>query len=136
MAKKQMLLNVTDYKRIRQLLKKNAVVAKAMKIGGNSITSFLVAAITHDDKSDTPEIRTKRIILEIAGDFSTDPATLQNALDLAKNLIYGDDEYSLLQIRLNRLVKEYKRTASVSEDEATNCSTVGDCVTLVNDKIS
>jgi len=136
MAKQQMLLNVSDYKRLRKLLKSNPETAEKMKIGRNSIKQFLIAAVTHDDQSDPASTRVKRIILEIAGDFNTDPSSLQNSLDLAKNLMYGDDEYSLLQIRLNKLVKEYKKTASVSEDEAANCSTVGDCVSLVDGKIN
>lgn len=78
----------------------------------------------------------KRIILNIAGDNSTDPSTLRESLKLKDNLHYGDDEYRLLQIRLNDYARSKNKDASVSTDEASGCDSVGDCIALVERKIS
>ena len=83
----------------------------------------------------SPENKTKSIILAIAGDFTTKPADLQNSIDLKNNLSFGNDEYNRLQAKLNELVSGLKAGATISNTEATACSTVGDCVHLVQSKI-
>lgn len=135
MSKRKLNFRASDIKRMHSKLKKMEKKDPSFKINGLPVSSFLIANLRADDAVDTPEIRTKRIILQIAGDFSTKPIDLKDNVKLKINLLYGDDEYSLLQMRLNSLVKEYKAGASVSDDEAGDCVTVGDCTELVDSKI-
>lgn len=135
MKKIKLQLKISDFNKVHSKLKKLESKDKSLKINGIPISSFLTANSNIEDKADSPEIRTKRIILHIAGDYSSRPEDLKDNIKLKINLLYGDDEYSLLQIRLNSLVKEYKKTARVTNDETNNCSSVGDCTKLVNSKI-
>jgi len=82
------------------------------------------------------DVATKRIILEIAGDDTTDPSTLGESLKLRDNLQYGDNEYVLLQIRLDEYVKSCNKDASVTPAEVNACTTVGSCVDLVKKHLS
>ena len=135
MAKHKIKLSASAFRKLHAKLKKIESANSNHTIDGWNLSSFLIANAAADDKTDPPAIRTKRIILQIAGDFTTKPENLKNAVDLVKHLLYGDDEYSLLQMRLDSLVKENKSTASVSDSEASDCGTVGDCVDLVDSKI-
>lgn len=135
MAKYRITLKPGHFKMLYLKLKKIEAADPSLKIGNASLTDFLIVNSLSDDQKDSPEIRTKRIILHIAGNFTTNPATLKDGIDLVQNLLYGSDEYTLLQMRLDTLVKEYKASASISSSEAGNCSTVGDCTQLVDSKI-
>lgn len=133
---KNISMKTSDFKKLLKKLKGLEEMNPSAKIGKFATSKFMIAAANPDDIADSPEIRTKRIILQIAGDFDTNPATLSNSLSLKLNLQYGDDEYSVLQMRLNKLVKSIKASASIDDDETGDCKIVKDCVTLVNDKIS
>lgn len=135
MKNSNLKLKVSDFKKVHSKLKKLEANDNSLKINGLSISSFLIANLSIDDAVDLLEIRTKRIILQIAGDFSSKPKDLKDSIKLKINLLYGDDEYSLLQMRLNSLVKEYKKSARISDNETSDCTTVGDCIELVNSKI-
>jgi hypothetical protein len=135
MAKNFISISRTRFAKLHTRLKKLEQGDNVPKIGSMRLSAFLVAdAALADDKNDPKPIRTKRIILLIAGDFTTKPENLNGSLKLKTNLGYQADEYVLLQIRLNKLVKEYVPAASVSSKEATDCEKVSDCVTLVNKK--
>ena len=137
MKKSTLSIKTSQFAKVHAKLKKFDTENKALKIGNMSLSNFLVANMdSQDDAGESKEVRTKRIILHIAGDFSRDPQTLQNSIQLKSNLGYGDDEYSLLQIRLDKLVKESNKTAGTSPAEINNCAKVGDCVSLVNAKTS
>ncbi len=131
----KLTIKPADFKKVHSKLKKLESEDNSLKINGLTISNFLLANTSFDDKDDLPEIRTKRIILQIAGDFSTKPEDLKDNIKLRINLLFGDDEYSLLQMRLNSLVKELKPDASISDDETNNCTTVGDCTKLVKSKV-
>lgn len=133
--KRKLTIKPTDFKKVHSKLKKLEAKDKSLKINGIALSHFLLANTSFDDQSDLPEIRTKRIILQIAGDYSSKPEDLKDNIKLRINLLFGDDEFSLLQMRLNSLVKEYKPTASISDDETSDCTTVGDCTKLVKAKI-
>ncbi len=133
--KNNLKFKISDFKKVHSALKKFEIKDSSLKIKGFPISSFLIANSIIDDGNDSPGIRIKRIILHIAGDFTSKPEELNETIKLKINLLYSDDEYSLLQIRLDSLVKEYKNTASVTEDETNGCITVGDCTKLVNSKI-
>lgn len=133
--KRKITIKPADYKKVHATLKKLELKDASLKINGLPLSHFLLANTSFDDHADLPEIRTKRIILQIAGDASSKPEDLKDNIKLRINLLFGDDEYSLLQTRLNSLVKEYKAAAGVSENETDDCTTVGDCTTLVNAKI-
>ncbi|MBL0183748.1 MAG: hypothetical protein IPP96_16265 [Chitinophagaceae bacterium] len=135
MAKHRISLKPGDFKKLHAKLKKLEVADPSLKIGNTLPSNFLIANAVADDQTDTPEIRTKRIILHIAGNFTTKPETMGDEIDLTINLLYRSDEYTLLQMRLDALVKEFKASASISSSEATGCSTVGDCTALVDEKI-
>ncbi|GAB2838716.1 hypothetical protein [Ferruginibacter profundus] len=135
MAKHRITLKPGDFKKLHSKLKKMEASDPSLKIGNQLLSDFLIANSLADDKTDTAAIRTKRIILHIAGNFTTKPETLNDNIDLVQNLLYGDDEYTLLQMRLDILVKEFKSSASISSSEAGDCSTVGHCTALVDSKI-
>lgn len=134
--KKKITLKTADFKKVYTQLKKLESKGDIFKINGLSLSGFLIASATFDDHDDTPEIRTKRIILQIAGNSSVKPENLPDHIKLGLNLLYGDNEYSLLQMRLNALVKTYNTKESVSDNETSDCVTVGDCTVLVNSKIN
>ena len=135
MAKHRITLKPGDFKKLIAKIKKMEAADSSLKIGNASLSSFLIANSLADDQKDTPEIRTKRIILHIAGNFTTNPETLQDGINLRLNLLYGSDEFTLLQMRLDTLVKEFKASAGISSSEANDCSVVGDCTALVDSKI-
>lgn len=135
--KKKITLDQAAFAKIISTLKTFEKKKKPITIGRKSLPKFLATTVeTGDDASDPKYVRTKRRILYIAGDYSSSPYTLAGTLDLKANLGYGTDEYSLLQLRLDELVKEYLATANVSKKEANDCKKVSDCVTLVNSKTS
>ena len=113
----------------------NKLMKYGIKIGGMSIRNFLIAHSVVEDEANPPDIRTKRIILYISGDFDRRPEDLPNNVELEALLQFGHTEYALLLKRLNQLVKEYDKTARVSAGEANACTTVGDCIDLVNSRI-
>jgi hypothetical protein len=135
MKKFKLQLKVSDFNKVLSKLTELESKEARFKINGTPISSYLTAHASFDDKADSPEIRTKRIILQIAGDDSTKPEDLKDNIKLKINLLYGVDEYAILQMRLKSLVKEYKKTADVTKVETDNCSSVGDCTKLVNSKI-
>lgn len=133
--RKKAVIKSADLRKIHAKLKKFEADNGSIRIEGMSLSQFLLAKVSFDDRDDPAVIRTKRIILHIAGDYSSKPEDLADNTNLEENLLYGSDEYSLLQIRLNLLVKEYKPTSGVSDDEVGDCETVGDCTELVESKI-
>jgi|GEM_PF-5597379 len=87
-------------------------------------------------KNEPHDVAVKRMILQIAGDFSTEPGSLRESLSLRDNLQYKDNEYSLLQIRLNSYVKTQRKDSLISAEEVNGCNKVGDCIDLVEGKLS
>lgn len=135
MAKIFVYISKARFAKLHAKLKKLEAGDNASKIGNMRLYTFLVAdAAFKDDKDDPKPIRTKRIILLIAGDFTTKPENLNGSVKLKANLRYQADEYTLLQKRLDKPVKEYLPITRVSKKEATDCEKVPDCVTLVNKK--
>lgn len=126
MAKRYIKFRADHFKKIRLLLKET---------GNNKLYREMMGSAFLEDESSNIVTKTKKIILYIAGDFTSDPGELQNEIDLKDELNYQDDEYSILQMRLNKLVKEYNDDESIDEDETNECDTVGDCVKLVQSKV-
>lgn len=128
-------ISQTKFSKLHAKLKAFEKKNGPIKIGNSSISNFLLEHSEFEEDLEEPiQIRTKRIILRIAGDYTTSPNDLKGTDKLKSNWGYGDDEYALLQIRLNKLVKEYKDSASISKTEANDCEKVSDCIKLVNDK--
>jgi hypothetical protein len=92
--------------------------------------------VVKPEANEPAAVTVKRIILNIAGDFSTEPSALQESIDLRRNLQFKDNEYRLLQIRLDEFVQTKKEGATVSTDEANGCSTVGDCISIAESKLA
>ena len=137
MAKKMINISQSKFSRLHAKLKAFEKKNGAIKIGNKSLTNFLLSSSEFSFGENEPKhIRTKRIILQIAGDYSTSPNDLKGTIKLKSNLKYGTDEYALLQTRLDKLVKQYKPSATISSTEANNCEKVSDCTKLVNDKTS
>ena len=137
MRKPSISIKASKFARIHAKIKNFEKENKAIKIGKMSLSSFLVANTEFlSPVAESKEVRTKRIILQIAGNYSKDPQTLQNSVQLKSSLGYGDDEYYLLQIRLDKLVKEYNKTTGISSTDVNRCEKVGDCVSLVIAKTS
>lgn len=126
MAKRYIKFRADHFKKIRLLLKET---------GNNKLYREMMGSAFLEDESSNIVTKTKKIILYIAGDFTSDPGELQNEIDFKDELNYQDDEYSILQMRLNKLVKEYNDDESIDEDETNECDTVGDCVKLVQSKV-
>lgn len=126
MAKRYIKFRAHHFKKIRLLLKET---------GNNKLYREMMGSAFLEDESSNIVTKTKKIILYIAGDFTSDPEELQNEIDLKDELNYQDDEYSILQMRLNKLVKEYNDDESIDEDETNDCDTVGHCVKLVQSKV-
>lgn len=126
----------SHFKKALSIIKKLEKNNGPISVDGSTLSSFLLAnAHPINDSHDPVDIRTKRRILITAGDFTSNPASLQRAVKLKENLQYGPDEYIMLQSRLDALVKEYKKTAAITADEAGEWETVGDCVDTVEEKI-
>jgi hypothetical protein len=139
MAKKMVKISAASFARLNAKLRAFETENAPIKIGKKNLSSFLIEnaeAELEEDAEDPKPIRTKRIILHIAGDYTTSPNDLRGSLRLRLNLGYGDDEYALLQTRLDKLVKQYKSSASISATETNDCEKVSDCVKLVEEKTS
>jgi len=126
MAKRYIKFRTNHFEELRSLLKES---------GNNELYRKLMGSSFLEDENSNVITKTKKIILIIAGDFNSEPNLLQDEINLKDNLNYQDDEFSILQMRLNKLVKQYKDSASVDEDETNDCETVGDCVELVQSKV-
>lgn len=135
MAKDRITIKKTDlarlHKAIKQLEKDSDRRVKGFKASG-----FLIAATDIEaDEADVP-LEVKTIILHVAGDFSTDPKTLKDGIKLDLNLLYDEDEFAILAMRLTKLVRKYNRAESVTTDEVTACANVGKVLEMVNEKIN
>lgn len=97
---------------------------------------ILSALDVFDLKEADTETRVKKIILLIAGLFDTDPKDLYGNIELKGHLLYGSSEFSILQMRLDGLVKELKPGSSISSKETNDCKIVNDCIKLVRTKIA
>ena len=126
-------LSYANYKKLSKKLFQFEDTYEPIMIGKQTLHDFVVGAVAHDDLAEPISTRTKRILLEIKGDYTTNPATLRNALQLRYNLKYNDNNYSTLQMRLDALVRP---SARISDEETNACSTVGACVALVTSKTS
>jgi hypothetical protein len=136
MAKKMVRISTAKFALLHAKLKTLETENHSLKIGNKNLSRFLLenSELESDDSADPKPVRTKRRILFIAGDYTTSPNDLQGSLKLKLNLGYGSGEYALLQVSLNKLVKEYKASAKISAAEANACEKVSDCVKLVNTK--
>jgi hypothetical protein len=123
-------IDSVSYKKLQKKLQKYNI-----KIGGISLSNFLIANSVNDDSSDSPGIRVKRIILHIAGDFDRQPQDMESESHLELDFLFGHHQYLLLRRKLDHLVKEYNKESKISANEAYLCHTVGDCVDLVHSKI-
>lgn len=135
MKKEQIKLSASAFDAILKQLKKIESTSKSAGIKDFPLSRFMMAHADFADEHHPAELRTKRIILQIAGDLESDPNGLEPDIELRTNLLYGSAEYSLLQLRLDLLVKEYKSSAKISSSEVSDCDTVKDCTDLVTSKI-
>ncbi len=124
-------ISAASYKKLQKKL-----LQYKIKIGGQELGTFLIANSVIDDVAHERDLRAKRIILHIARDFDSSPGDLHNDIRLADHLAFGFTEYTLLRRRLDRLAKEYKRTAKIGLKVVNECQTVNDCINLVNAQIS
>ena len=99
---------------------------------GNAISILKSSFLLTEIEGDT-DLKIKAIILFVAGNHTTDPATLPGSKELVKNLKYGDDEFRILRLQLNRLLTELAKS-SVSMAEVKKCEKVSDVVKLVASK--
>jgi hypothetical protein len=133
--KKNFQISLGALSRVHRKLKAMEKTDPKLAIGGMKPSHFLVANTRLSDASESVDLRVKAILLQIQGDYTTSPADLPDKANLQTNLEFGDDEMSLLQIRLDTLVKEYKKGAAISDNDVSGCTTVGDVVDLVKSKI-
>jgi hypothetical protein len=137
MAKKMVRISEAKFAKVHSKIKAFERKNGPIKVGAISLTNFLFANSEFPgEETESKPIRTKRIILRIAGDYTTSPNDLKGSIKLKSNLKYSGDEYSLLQTRLDKLVKEYKLSASASTAEVSDCEKVIDCIKLVDTKTS
>lgn len=133
--KKKLEITLSDFAKLHRQIKKFEEKNGPIQIGNQKLEHFLLTRTSFADHGLTPEIRTKEIILQVAGNYDIKPEDLKDNVNLKDNLLYNDDSYSILEMRLNILIKGYKKDAVIDDDEMTGCDNVGDCVKLVDDKI-
>lgn len=109
------LSNAASSKGLHELLLESNFISSAFELG--------------EDLS----LQVKRAILNVKGNNSTDPSTLLNELELEANLLYNSNDFILLAVKLNKFIAENSKKITVSEMK--KCTTVGDCITLLNGKI-
>ena len=76
----------------------------------------------------------KKAILNTKGDNSTDPYELLDAINLKDNLLFNNNDYIMLALRLNELILIPAKKITIAE--INKCKIVGDCVALVKSKTS
>jgi hypothetical protein len=74
-------------------------------------------------------------VITASGKTGLTPNDILREDKLKTNLDYSSDDYDILQILLDKYVKNIKSTSSVSSTEINKCETVGDCIDLVKKKI-
>jgi hypothetical protein len=137
MSKKMLSISESKFAKLHAKLKSLEKENHSFKIGSKNLSHFLLENTEFEDDTNEPwAIRTKRVILYIAGDYTTSPNDLQVTIRLKENLGYGEDEYTLLQNRLNKLVKTHDTSLSIDKEETDACEKVRDCIKLVEKKIS
>lgn len=92
---------------------------------------FLRSAIQPYEQAESIKSRVKTIILHIACDFRTQASQLSEKLDLKTHLLFSKEQYTLLFLKMNELVREQDPELRISIKEIRECRTVGDCVHLV-----
>ncbi len=86
-----------------------------------------------DLKDANIDTKVKRAILNVKGNYSSDPSELPNSMNLKANLLYNSNEYIMLAIKLNELIPD--KTKRITMAEMSNCKTVSDCIILVTKKL-
>lgn len=137
MAKERITIKKSDLAKLHKAIKKLEKDAESeRRVKGFKASGFLIAATDIEaEEADVP-LEVKTIILHVAGDFTTDPSTLKDGVKLDVNLLYDEDEYAILAMRLTKLVKKHNKQESVSTDEVTECANVGKVLEMVNEKIN
>jgi hypothetical protein len=79
------------------------------------------------------DTKVKRLILNVKGNYTTNPDDLFNELELKSNLLYNSTDFIFLARKLNQLIVVNDK--KINNSEMNKCKTVGDCVTLVKSKI-
>lgn len=92
----------------------------------------LFEAATDDQVS----IEVKILILGVAGNQQIKPGELPDSFRLVEDLGYNDQLLDALHATLNNYVSHKKPGARISQKEMDDCELVGDCVSLVKQKIS
>ncbi len=98
-----------------------------------AMSKHLIALSQFDLKDGDTALRVKKIILNVKGNYSTNPDELPTGLSLKDNLLYNSNEYIMLAIKLNELIPDGK--PKITMTEMRKCKTVSDCITLVTSKI-
>lgn len=86
-----------------------------------------------DIVDNTIDLKVKRRILNVKGNYSTDPSEVLDELDLKANLLYNANDFTLLARKLNELITDGSK--KITDAEMKKCKTVKDCIVLVNSKI-
>ncbi|MGH2666514.1 hypothetical protein [Flavobacterium sp.] len=98
------------------------------------LMSKYLTTLSHFDTAEGDiSFKVKRVILNVKGNYSTDPNQLMELLNLKKNLLYNANDYIMLAIKLNEFI--VSPDSKITMAEMNKCKTVGDCIALVNKKI-
>lgn len=135
MAKSKITIKKSDLSKLHKAIKKLEKDSDR-RIRGYKASGFLIAATDFESAEADVPLEVKTIILHVAGDFDTDPETLKDKINLTVNLLYDEDEFSILAMRLDRLVKKHNKEEEVTDEEVNECKTVGDVLKMVNEKIA
>lgn len=117
--------------------KKYGTEIKSLQMEDKKDTRKLMAkylkALSHLDAAvgDLP-FMVKKAILNVRGNYTTDPDGLPEQLNLKVNLGYNSNDYIMLAFKLNEIIAN--PAASITMAEMNKCKTVGDCIALTNKK--
>jgi hypothetical protein len=112
------------------------IIVKTDNILNNNVTKSSSIELMELSIADQLSIDVKTIILAIVGNGKIKPKDLPEDYNLEEDLGYNDELKDFLHAALNNYVDHKKSGVTISQKEMDDCETVGDCVTLVNKKIS
>lgn len=117
--------------------KRNKEIKLLQAEGNNDLKKLLSKYHATSSKLDFDkeniDLKVKRRILNVKGNYSTNPSEVIDELDLKTNLLYNSNDFILLAKKLNELISE--TTKKITTVEMKKCKTVKDCIILVNSKI-
>lgn len=100
---------------------------------GTTIKGNETKPINLTERDVTTDVKLR--VIAASGKTGLTPNDILREDNLKINLDYSSDDYDILQIMLDKYVKNIKPGSFINSAEINKCDTVGNCIDLVKKKI-